>query len=134
MNLMLIASKSIALLFVFYNEIFRIQLMNILYQSLLAKHEGLPRHIHVLGLDVEASPSREGMYVRVCGNLLSHGPDTSFESVSAQTAMSALEMSDCLVLLEVSGYLFSVKVLNCNKVGCYFFMRLQPSTCCSLSK
>ena len=59
MNLMLIASKSIALLFVFYNEIFRIQLMNILYQSLLAKHEGLPRHTHVLNLDVEASPSRE---------------------------------------------------------------------------
>jgi hypothetical protein len=57
------------MLLIFCSEIFRIQLMNIIYQSLLARHEGLPRHIPVLGLEAEASPSRDEMYVQVLGML-----------------------------------------------------------------
>jgi hypothetical protein len=38
--------------------------MNIIYQSFLARHEGLPRHIPVLDLEVEAIPSRDEMYAQ----------------------------------------------------------------------
>jgi hypothetical protein len=57
------------MLLIFCSEIFTIQLMNIIYQSLLARREGLPRHIPVLGLEAEASPSRDEMYVQVLGML-----------------------------------------------------------------
>ena len=94
-------SLIIAVSFIFCSDTFRVQFIDIIYQSLLARCEGLPRHSPVLVLEVEASPGQDEMYVQAPGMLSAHGQDTSFESAFAQAAMLALNMSDCPLLLEV---------------------------------